>query len=261
MSEVPAFIYGVEQTVTFPSAVREYAKKMNQEWAGFLSDIYAAVADRHLPHHQLRSDLEPQMLDGVEIHCLGPDETTQQQFTAAYHKKLSDPDVEVPDPNLISAILALRFGDGLILLGSDALKKNWKPAVDRARRRGLPKARILKVPHHGAKNALNLTKKGTSYLDLCATEPRAKAVLFAGDSKHPHLDVFDRLRSRTDTICLSNGRKTNWIPSDPLRLGLLGGQAVQPAPICNPVVSFEMDPAGSVTTIKGFECNSGCFSQ
>jgi hypothetical protein len=81
----------------------------------------------------------------------------------------------VPNPNLLSAVLAIRFGQGVILLGGDALKKNWDKALRITDERLLPKAQILKVPHHGARNALNLNKSGVSYLDVCSYQPKAKA--------------------------------------------------------------------------------------
>ncbi len=53
--DLPAFIYGIEQFVNFPSAVREHAAKMNQDWGAFLFDIYAAVIERKIPRHELLS--------------------------------------------------------------------------------------------------------------------------------------------------------------------------------------------------------------
>jgi hypothetical protein len=258
ISEIPAFIFGVEQCVNFPSSVREYASKMNQDWAEFLFDILAAVKERNIPRHHLRSDLSPRAIDGVEIYCLSPDESVQNQYFSAYEKKLSNPKIEVPDPNLISAVLALRLGQGVVLLGSDALKRNWESAVAHYRKRSLPKARVLKVPHHGARNSLNLQRHAVSYLDICSHDPKAEAVIFAGDAKHPDRDVFEKLRSRAETICLSNGRKPTSGNTNPLHLQLPGARAVYPAPVCNPVVSLEMDAEGSVNVISGVGCKVGC---
>ena len=256
--EIPAFIFGIEQTVNFPSQVREYASKLNQDWGEFLFDIYAAVIERKIPRHHLRSDLSPRVIDGVEIHCLSPDESVQNQYFSAYQKKLSDPKIQVPDPNLISAVLALRLGQGVVLLGSDALKRNWESVVAHYRKRSLPKARVFKVPHHGARNSLNLQRNAVSYLDICSHDPKATAVIFAGDAKHPDEDVFERLRSRAETICLSNGRKPTSENTNPLHLQLLGARAVYPAPVCNPVISLEMDAEGSVNVIAGVGCKAGC---
>lgn len=254
--DIPAFIYGVEQTVSFPSPVREYAAKMNQDWGEFLIDLYAAVGKRKIPRHLLRSCSREKIFDGVEVHCLGPDESIQNSFSDAYTKKLTETDVVVPDPNLLSAILALKFGQSLVLLGADALKKNWDSAVKHHQSLKLPKACVLKVPHHGAKNALNL-KRGrhaTSYLDICSHQPNAKSVLFAGDAKHPDATVYEKLQSRTDVYCLSNGRKPPRANTNPLALQIPGARAVYPAPICNPQVSFELDDAGNVTVLAGSGC-------
>ncbi len=259
--DIPAFVYGIEETVNFPSAVREYASKMNQDWGEFFVDIIGAVVQRDIPRHELRSNQMPEDIDGVEVHCLSPDENVQNSFFKTYRDKLKNTKIKLPDPNLLSAVLALRFGESVVLLGADALKENWTSALRNYHKRGLPKARILKVPHHGARNALDLGKNAKTYLDVCSHQPNAKAVIFAGDAKHPDGDVFDKIRSRADTICLSNGRKSTFVKPNPLNLQLPGASFVYPAPVCNPVVSFELDAHGNVSVIAGAMCQQGCTPQ
>lgn len=251
--ELPAFIFGVEQTPNFPSPVQEFAAKMNQDWGAFLIDLFGAVIDRRIPRHILKSNNRERVIDGVEVHCLGPDESVGNSFFDAYKKKLTNPQVEVPDPNTISAILALKFGKGVVLLGADALKRNWDSAVTISKKRKLPKACILKVPHHGAKNAFPSHRNATTYLDICSREPKAKAVLFAGDSKHPDAEVYAKLLHRAEVFCLSNGRRrTSQV--NPLQIQLPGARAASAAPICNPVVSFEVDRNGDVRVLVGNSC-------
>lgn len=254
--DIPALIYGVEQTVNFPSPVREFASQMNQDWSRFLVNIFAAIAVRKIPRHLLRSDLREHVIDGVEVFCLSPDESIQNAFFDAYMKKLSNPQVEVPDPNSISAILALKFGQSLVLLGADALRKNWDSAVKQHRKHSLPKAHVLKVPHHGARNSFNLQRGAVNYLDICSHEPKAKAVLFGGDAKHPDRDVYARLRERTEVLCLSNGTRAPLSVSNPLRIQIPGARAVRPATVCNPVVSIEVDAAGGVAVLSGVGCQA-----
>ena len=256
-SDVPAFIYRVEEALNFPSPVREFASRMNQDWANFLLDLFGAVAARRIPRHLLRSDLEPSLIDGVEIHCLSPEEEVQNRFFSAYVNKLGDPKTKAPDTNLLSAVLALRFGQSVVLLGADALKENWDSAVNRFHRRGLPKARVLKIPHHGARNSFNLQRHASHYLDICSRNPKAKSVLFAGDAKHPDHDVYAKLLERTEVFCLSNGTKAKTADTNPLRLQMPGASAVYPAPVCNPVISFELDADGKVTVLSGVGCG-GC---
>ena len=254
--EIPAFIFGVEQTPNFPSPVQQFAAKMNQDWGEFLVDLFGAVIERKIPRRLLRSDLRERVIDGVEVHCLGPDEFVQNSFFDAYKKKLTNPEVEVPDPNSISAILALKFGQSVVLLGADALRKNWESAVKHHRKLGLPKAQVIKVPHHGARNAFNLKKNAVTYLDICSHVPKARAVLFAGDAKHPDRDVYARLRARTEVLCLSNGTRSPRTDTNPLRLQIPGARAAHSAPVCNPVVSVELDSGGNVTVRSGTNCES-----
>lgn len=255
--EIPAFIFGVEQTVNFPSPVQQFAAKINQDWGEFLVDLFGAVIERKIPRRLLRSDLQERVIDGVEVHCLGPDESVQNSFFDAYKKKLTNPEIEVPDPNSLSAILALKFGESLVLLCADALKKNLESAVKYHRKFAWPKARLLKVPHHGARNSFNLRKDAVTYLDMCSHVPKAKAVIFAGDTKHPDRDVYSRIRSRTDVNCLSNGTRSPQPDPNPLRLQIPGARAARLAPVCNSVVSFELDQDGNVSVLAGNDC-AGC---
>lgn len=150
--------------------------------------------------------------------------------------------------------IALEYGGRTILLGADALKKNWESAARNYRRLNLEKATILKVPHHGAANAMGLHKKETSYLDLCS--PKAVSVLFAGDVKHPDARVEEKLKAKTELACLVNGlhgaRRVN---TNPLGLMIPGAKAVARAiPPCQPVISFRLDPDGTVKQTAGHRC-------
>ena len=71
----------------------------------------------------------------------------------------------------------------------------------------LPKAMVLKVPHHGASNALQVSpiRREHNYLDVCSHQSPARSVLFAGDARHPDPDLFRRLRARTGMTCISDG--------------------------------------------------------
>jgi hypothetical protein len=229
---------------------------MNQDWAEFFFDLFGAVVKRNIPRHCLRGDLLPQSIDGVEVHCVGPDEAIQNSYFSAYRAKLSNPHIKVPDPNSVSAILALKLGQAVVLLGADALKANWITAVTNYRKRSLAKACLLKVPHHGARNSFDLQNKAVTYLDICSHNPKAKAVLFSGDSKHPDHSVYEKLQNRTTVACLSNGSKTRQPAPNPLRLQMPNARAVVAAPVCNPVVSFEINEDANVTMLAGLTCQA-----
>jgi hypothetical protein len=113
---------------------------------------------------------------------------------------------------------------------------------------------VLKVPHHGAANALDLAHKRDNYLDLCVKDGSAFSVLFAGDANHPAEVVFDELRRRTDLVCVSNGLKGAVGPANPLRIDIPGARVARPSYVCNPQISIEVNGAGKVSMIKGACC-------
>jgi hypothetical protein len=255
VSDIAAFFFfPVTETENFPSPMRPLAAAMRARYAKFLIDLFHAVVDRKIKMHQLRSDLRKKTIDGVEVHCISPEETIQHEVIDAYRRRHSGEDVDIPDSNLLSAILVIIYAGRAVILGADALKKNWQSAIQLYRKLGLPRASILKVPHHGASNSIILHKKSVpNYLDICARNPDCHTVFVGGDSKHPDRNVFLRVRNRSNTVCISNGLRAS--SSNPLNVAIPGARAANPASICNPHVSIEIGSDGTVVRRVGGPCS------
>jgi hypothetical protein len=262
-SDILPFIYRLREVPNWSSEVREFARQMSGGFANFLIDLYGAIVERSIPIHVVRAGQEPRIYDGVEVHAIGPEEAIQQEFLDYWLNKAGDPSIERPDPNLLSAILALRWGDSVLLLSADALRRNWRAAVPRYRKLHLPRAIALKVAHHGALNSLDVKShsREDGYLDICfhSAEERCRSILFAGDVRHPNPKVYDRLRKRTDVYCLSNGLNGPVSATD-LGIELEGARLVGEITPCQPVVSIEMDPGGNAQVLNGISCASCEFA-
>ena len=259
-SDVVGFIFCITETnnYNYPSAVAQFAHEFRKGWAEFLVRLYGAVAERNIEDRQLHSNVKAILIDGVEIHVLSPEESIKNKFNKAFRDRAAHKIKNLPDPNLLSTVLALKYGQSVVLLGSDALKENWASTTVRYRQNSLPKALVLKVPHHGSSNAIILHPKASesNYLNLVSRTPRAKAVLFAGDAKHPGAGVYQKLRANTDVMCLSNGLVGKTAVPNPLGIGIPGARAVTAARICNPLISFELDENGNVNTLAGVNCDA-----
>jgi hypothetical protein len=251
-------VSSVQHFDNYPSPVQGIVRRMQQARAEFLVDLFGAVAERDIPLHRLRDDLRPAEIDGVRVHCLGPAEQVQNQFVTAWrnHLRAAPPRKPLPDPNLLSAILLFEYAGTTVLLGGDALKRNWTDAAPVFRAAGTPKARLLKVPHHGAANAYlpHARAREANYLDLCSKAPPPAAVLFAGHSCHPDPAVFAALRRETRLVCLANGLAGRRRSLNPLGITMPGAMAASPSTVCNPVVTFEVDPDGGVAQAQGKCC-------
>lgn len=259
ISELKTFFFSLTQTKNFPGPLKDRVNRFRTDWAQFMVGLFhAAVSEFGVPLHQLRADLETAELDGVDISCLSPEENVQQEFAAYYRRIAEGHATKRPDPNRLSAILALRYKGRVALLGADALRENWSTAAERFRKRGFERAELLKVPHHGAKNAFlpNPSHHETNYLGLTARKPSGHSVLFAGDSDHPAPNVYQRLRAHTETACLVNGLMSPPEERDPLGLAYVGARAVRPARnICNPAVSYEIGDDGVLRRVAGVSCD------
>lgn len=260
LSDIGVFVFAeAGQSPNYRSPIRAVVTEFQSQWGKFLIQIYGHAGKRKLPHHNLRADLESKEIAGVRIHILGPEENEQNRFTSAYQEIARGSRKKIPDPNALSAILALEYGGKVVLLGADGLKKNWEAAIKKYRHLGLSEAAVLKVPHHGASNAFELRKSKHSYLDLCSSD--TIAVLFAGDVNHPEERVDERLRAKTALACLANGLHSSRIPSNPLDISLPGAVAVaQPVTPCQDLISLEIGSDGSVAHAVGHTCGTCRFA-
>ena len=258
-SDVAAFIFRLGEVPSWPSEVRSFALAMAKKWHDCMLDIFAATTARNIPEHLMRAGEEAKEIAGVTVHVLAPEEAELRIFSKFWLDKANDPKVSRPDPNPLSAILALRFGESLLLLGADAIGRNWRTACDRHHKLNLPKATVLKIPHHGGADALAIT--GKTYLDICIHTPeqKCKAVLFAGDVKHPEPRVETSVKARTDLYCLGNGQRGTRRGKD-LGIELDGARPLRNIEPCQPVVSFELSLDGTCTVISGHSCDACRFA-
>lgn len=257
-TDVHAFMYQLEEFPNYYSEVAEFARRRMKGWADCFRNLYAAVARRNIPTHQIRAGEESIEIGGATIHAIAPEESVQQRFSRYWRDKAGDPTAEKPDVNFLSAVLVVQWGDSAVLLGADAHRSNWETAIQRYIKLRLPKAVILKVPHHGSSDALNLLKGKHTYFDLCShTGTKCRSVLFAGDVKHPSPKVYDRLVARTEVHCLINGIRD--VADPPFDPGIPDQILVKDVLPCQPQVSFTVDEVGQVETLVGKNC-SACMA-
>ena len=254
-SDISTFVYHcLTERPNYPSPVRDFVNRLADGWADFLLDLYSSI--RELPERKLHSNVQPIEIAGVRIWILGPEEQQAKQFVETYLQRASGVGKVLPSPNLLSAILGIEYGGCLVLLGSDALKPGWNDAFKVHKAKDLPRAVMLKIPHHGAGNALALEKGRKNYLDLCLKNPRPIGILFAGDSKHPNTKVFQELRDKTHLLCLSNGRKGAYGPVNPLNINMPGARAARRAHICQPQITVELSSDGALAIARGMDCDA-----
>lgn len=256
LSQTGAFIFAEGgQLPSYRSPIREAVKEFQRGWGKFLIEIYGNAAKRRLSHHNLRADLESAEIAGVRIHHLAPEESEQNRFNDAYQEIARGTRKNVPDPNALSAILALEYKGAVILLGADGLKKNWESAIKKYHRLKLADAAILKVPHHGASNAFEFRRNKKSYLDVCDSDTRA--VLFAGDVNHPDKRVDEQLRSKVTLHCLVNGLQSTSPNPDSLGIAIPGAIPVsRNVTPCQAQISFEIASDGQITQTAGHACEA-----
>lgn len=256
LSNVASYAYEVGQAPHFRSVVQDFASEFRKQDSDFVNHLFGEAIKRRNKNQmeikQLRSELRSKTVDDVEIYVLGPSERELHDFQAAITEKIAGNRQTTINANHISAILFLKYGGSGVILPGDALISRWKYIDKLAKQLELPKANVVKVPHHGALNAVSCPKKKqgkSNFLDLCTKKPIA--VLSAGKSTHPDHSVFSFLYSKTSLLCTSNGICHTRKLGNALNLMLPGARSVEPSAVCNPLVRVALDKCGNACVTVG----------
>lgn len=217
LPDVEPFLYLVTQGTRFRSLVSRLAEKAQIERAQFVLDLWTTLRCRQIECLGFDGSRESIEVGVVSIHFLAPDRGVISQEMERLQSCLNSKK-SPPDPNVFSLILALEYEGTLVLLGADGLRATWNAAYSKWRKKKLPRAAVVKVPHHGAKNAFDLrpaNQRGPNCWDLCIDRPNA--IIFAGDFSHPDPKVHAALAGRTN---LNSFFDLSATPTDSNPLGL-----------------------------------------
>jgi hypothetical protein len=226
LPDIQPFVYWLSEAPTFKSAVHALANQFIVSQAEFILRIWRIALEREIEIKSFDASRKEEEIGEVRIHFLGPARKTAQAEFNRVRKginRLPRPPTEL---NHFSMILAFEYAGKVVLLCADALKDSWKDALKELQRAKIPKASVVKVPHHGARNAFYLNPKFDHELncwDLCEENP--VAVLFAGDPAHPDPEVLAQLQKRSRLCSIFNPAALPY-DNNPLGLETPGAEAI-----------------------------------
>jgi Metallo-beta-lactamase superfamily len=253
MTEVEAFVNFVIRIPKFRSPLAPLAEKVREGRAKFMLDLWSTLKCRGIDPLSFDDSREAEEVGEVKIHFLAPSRDFLTKEFKRLHRYLQGKG-PAPDPNRFSLVLGLEYRGTLSLLGGDALKAGWGTAFQKWHKKGLPKAIVLKIPHHGGANAFDLgtpTKQNrrSNCWDLCVEKPIG--IIFAGDFKHPDPRILEELETRTDLNTFFDLR-ANDQRLNSFGLRTLGARAVaqplRPQTFCKIIV--EIDGDGRIRLIR-----------
>lgn len=226
LPDVVPFIYWISEAPTFKSSVHNLANRFRVSQADFIAKIWRQALEQDIEIKSFDASRKQEEIGGVRIHFLGPARKVAQAEFNRIKKAINQVTKTVADLNNFSLVLAFEYGGRVVLLCADALRDTWKDALRELERAKIPKASVVKIPHHGATNAFYLKPRYRHELncwDLCEEKPLA--VLFAGDAIHPDPDVLEEIQKRAHLFSLFD---TGPIAGDnnPLDLETFGAEAV-----------------------------------
>lgn len=258
IGHLPSFVFQATEANGYPTNLSELILEQQVHWTDFLVDLYAEVLRRRnagLIIRVLHGQRDAITIDGVDFYFLGPDEDVIQRLSDITSRQFRGEDLDLPDLNDLSAVIYIKYGNSGVLLCSDAPKKVWVNASAKIARCNLARVQLLKIPHHGSRDALNFRNgpRQRSYLQHCLSDQKTTTILFAGDSKHPNLDVYKKVKEQSKIFCVSNGLKK--ILSNSLNIDPDEGEEVTLAPPCIPHIQVELLDDGTYRTVPSVPCS------
>jgi beta-lactamase superfamily II metal-dependent hydrolase len=249
LPDIQPFFYWLSEAPTFKSALHELANQFVVSQAAFILRIWRIALEQEIEIKSFDASRKEEEIDGVRIHFLAPARKTTQAELNRVKKGINKLPKAPTELNNFSLVLAFEYAGKVVLLCADALKDTWKDALKALERAKIPRASVVKVPHHGARNAFHLNPKFTHELNcwhLC--EERPVAVLFAGDAAHPDPGVLVQLQKRTQLLSIFSLSPMPY-DSNPLGLETSGAEAIptRPRQLQHCRIVVEIDSAGSVS--------------
>ena len=243
-----AFFYSIGQYKAFESSTDSIMAKFLTKKAKPLIDIFATCSKNHIEQVKLTDRTSPIKICDTTITFLAPINNTVSKYQYELTNYAQNIKKEIPDANIISAAIAFEYAGITFIHGGDVLAKQWHDIVSRIHGRDLPSASIFKIPHHGAKNAIDLSNPSEGYPHLFADD--VTTITF-GNSTHPDIDVFRLINTKAKDMYFLINRFSS---SNPLNIPDAFLRS-EPS-ICNNIVCIEINDDSTLS----FKLGKGCRS-
>ena len=157
--------YGqADWSALFASFTEELEKEPTEERKDRIAErikLFRRLIDSALAEkkHGMRSYIMQDMREMLkeEVHkfsitCLGPSTDIIDGYfrTLARNVIKKESHTEIAPHNLVSSVVAVKYGNWIGLLGGDTEKRSWNYILDRCEHDWVSGARLVKVSHHGS---------------------------------------------------------------------------------------------------------------
>ncbi len=246
------------KNVSYPKQSSAAAKRRIRRKRLVLAEFFEQVCDCTLRNYDFRDQItgvESRQVGGVEFVIFGPERCAWNRYLRDLEKHpTTEDEVSRYHANSVSITILLRYGEHLVWLLGDLprarlrkLELREKEGLFESVQRGV-KASVLKIPHHGAKDAWHprLAK------DLTRCQPDDVIVFSAsGNTNHPNGAVWQYWQATGKKLA------TTWSSPLPVQGGI-GGWArhsfdAAAAPLAEPQprdIEISVPESGQVT----FKC-------
>ena len=263
-----AFFYGEPRFNCYKSLLQENTEAHARKAIDSVVNIFSLAKENNICQKKINADFRTITFAGVDVMIVSPNAKELSKYEYKFHDKVNK-NSAIPNPNYISAILVFQYGSSIFIHGGDAESAQWNNAYNEYKKRVNSQAILMKIPHHGARNALFSPAYSGKilpqhYIDLFQKD--AYLVLF-GKQGHPDIDVWEKLREKSENIFFLLNQYRMCATSTPPIVSAVPrpvSQTVQM--LCNNHIHVELDREGKISINNGKackECDSfhECFYQ
>lgn len=262
--QASCFFYWTSEAKKYKSTVSSAAERHQKKAVESVIDLFSIVKEQKITQLKISSETKSQSIAGVDVFFFSPDRKTISDYEYGMADMEQNKRRLLPNPNLLSSVIAFRYGKSVFIHGGDTEAEQWNVACREFKESGLPLSVLMKIPHHGAANALHRSERSSTtfhntYIKLF--QQQANLVVF-GNATHPNKEVWRSLRNKTENIYFLLNQFRPSLVQLPLNIphGRLknAGDGI----LCNSHIHAELDDAGIVTMNNGLSCrNCDQFSQ
>lgn len=248
---IKSYFYKASEYSQYVSPVNPYVQKRYTEAVQSLTSLFGTAKKKRITQSTISNETMGKDIAGVRISFLAPDTKTLSNYEYDLDNRIRAQKGNPPDPNGISSIIAFEYGEHVFIHGGDALAQEWIKVCKTKR----ITANLMKVPHHGADNALFVLGNRSPHNYRKLFNQQSNLIIF-GNATHPSRLVWKELNNKSKNIYfLLNQYHPSSAANNPL--GITGGRLISKKMddlLCNSHIHVEWDISGGIRITQGTSC-------
>ncbi|MDD3862212.1 MAG: hypothetical protein PHP74_05015, partial [Candidatus Gracilibacteria bacterium] len=148
---IKSYFYKASEYNKYVSPVDNHVQKRYTEAVQSMIALFSAAQQKRVTQSIISNEIMEKNIAGVQISFWAPSNQSLSKFDYDLEDAIQSQKGVLPDYNSISSIIAFKYGEHIFIHGGDAPAQEWIKVCSKTKK---ITADLMKIPHHGADNAL-----------------------------------------------------------------------------------------------------------